>query len=244
MLGALKNTAERGLFAPLPHPQESRLITALSSLLPNRDFRLYSSDASLCGSLAAAGFPAAESFPDPALLPADAPGSTPNTEEGPPLPPPPAPVLWRPFLDAPPPDRFLIPVLPLPWPNALRVLALPTTQSAASPRAAPAFPPSELLSPVILAAATRCVYDLIAATPARGRVHYPRIEASLAKSAWERRRIYLHYKGVLDDGAYAGIFTHFLEQGFLLPPTQYQPLILPGILSQGEETELAGLLGF
>jgi hypothetical protein len=34
----------------------------------------------------------------------------------------------------------------------------------------------------------------------------------------------------------------FLEKGFLLPPSPHEPLILPGMLSQGEETKLANLL--
>jgi hypothetical protein len=52
----------------------------------------------------------------------------------------------------------------------------------------------------------------------------------------------LYPRDTPDDKAYAGIFRQFLEQGFLLPPSQDQPLILPGILSPGEEAKLAELL--
>jgi hypothetical protein len=221
LLRSLKNTAERGLFVPLPHPQENRVIKALTVLLPDMTFRLYRSDTALRCALNAGGCSA----------PVDAPLSDPA------IPAASTPIRWRPFLDiALPPACPLIPVLPLPWPDAPRVLALPSTLQDA------VFPASELLSPLTLAAATRSVYDLIAATPARGRVHYPRIEEALTKSSWKRRGIYLYCGANVDEYAYAEIFRQFLEQGFLIPPERNQPLILPGVLSAGEEAKLAGCL--
>jgi hypothetical protein len=186
------------------------------------DFRLYRGDTALIRAFGTAD------FPDPALFP-DLP--------------PPAPVLWRPFLEGVmSPDRPLVPVLPLCWPAPLRVLALPSALPLALGETTAGIPPSQLISPVTLAAATRSVYDLIAATPARGRVVYPRIEEALAEKKWLRRGIYLYRGPDLDDEAYGGVFTRFLEQGFLLPPTRDDPLILPGILSPGEEAKLARLL--
>jgi hypothetical protein len=38
------------------------------------------------------------------------------------------------------------------------------------------------------------------------------------------------------------LFSRFLENGFLIPPVPSHPLILPGILSPGEEAKLADLL--
>jgi hypothetical protein len=216
MLRALKNAAERGLYAPLPHSQERRFLKALSALLPGMSFRLYRGNGALLRALAV------EVLPDPAL------------EET--LPPPPAPLLWRPFLEL-PSDRPLVPVLPLLWPDTLRVLALPP----APPETAP--PASQLIPPAILAAATRGVYDLIAAQGVRGRQRYPRIEEALAEKKWLRRGIYLRRNAPVGDEAYAVLFQRFLEQGFLLPPVRRHPLILPGILSPGEEAKLAGLLG-
>jgi hypothetical protein len=98
------------------------------------------------------------------------------------------------------------------------------------------FPPSDLLSPVVLAAAVRGVYDLLAAAPDRANppFHKP--------GAWHRRGIYLWYTGAPDDASYEALFRRFLDQGFLLPPTRNLPAILPGLLSPGEETRLAGLL--
>ncbi|GHV28462.1 hypothetical protein AGMMS4952_12170 [Spirochaetia bacterium] len=262
LLRSLKNTAERGLFAPLPHPQENRFLKALSSLFamgspesPGLTFRLYRSDTALCHALISGGcfVPVDTPFPDPAI-PLASKTSTPTPAE-PPSPIGSTPLLWRPFMDmALPNDRPLIPVLPLPWPDAPRVLALPQAPASALPvdlppgqepalsrgRESAAFPPSEIISPLALTAATRSVYDLIAATPARGRVRYPRIEAALTKSTWRRQGIYLYCDA--DDKAYTDIFKQFLEQGFLIPPTQGLPLILPGVLSAGEETKLAACL--
>jgi hypothetical protein len=217
ILRALKNSAERGLYAPLPHSQEGRFRKALAALLPGMGFRLYRSDAALFRALGA------ERFPDPAL------------GEAMPLS---APLLWRPFLgSAPPQERPLIPVLPLPWPAALRVLALPPAPAETAP------PESQLIPPTILAAATRGVYDLIAANAVRARLSYPRVEEALAEKKWLRRGIYLCRSEPPDDEAYAALFRRFLEQGFLLPPVRTHPLILPGALSPGEEAKLAGLLG-
>jgi hypothetical protein len=223
ILRELKNTAERGLYAPLPHSQERRFLKALAALLPGMSFRLYRSAAALPQTPGTAG------FPDPAV------------EAN--MPPPPAAILWRPFLDsAPPEDRPLIPVLPQPWPAALSVLALPPAlvKAALSPPLSPSD--SQLIPPTILAAATRGIYGLIAANAARGSPRYPRVEKALGEKKWRRRGIYLCREGAPDDEAYAALFRLFLEQGFLLPPLRTQPLILPGTLSPGEEAKLADLL--
>jgi hypothetical protein len=230
VLRSLKNAAERGLHAPLPHAQEKRFHKALGALLPGMTFHLYRSDTALLRVLSAEGFPEpADAFPDPAL--------------GAAMPPPPAPMLWRPFLDSVPPrDRLLVPVLPLPWPEALRVLALPTGFA----ETAPVLLASQLIPPTILAAATRGVYDLIAVASVRGKPRYPRVEAALAGKPWLRwlrQGIYLCRADAPDNEAYAALFRRFLDQGFLLPPVQTQPLILPGALSPGEEAKLAALLG-
>jgi hypothetical protein len=223
VLRELKNAAERGLNSPLPHQQERRLYKALSALLPGMGFRLYRGGAAL---LRALGM---DAFPDPALG-SELPTALPSA----------APLLWRPFLDGvPPPDRALVPVLPQPWPDALCVLALPPApEEGAAAETVPAIPPSQLIPPTILAAATRGVYDLIAATPVRGRLDYPRVEQALAGNTWRRRGIYLSLSSAVDNGAYAALFQGFLDRGFLIPPVQTQPLILPGALSAGEEGKL------
>jgi hypothetical protein len=230
LLRELKNTASRGLFAPLPSRAEGRLRKALALLFPNRDARFYPDEASLRAALAKAGYPAAGPFPDPACR---------DFRPGPAS-------LWRPFLADPgeterwPQDvPALIPVLPLPWPGAPWTLL-------AEPSLAAAFPPSGLLSPVILAVAARCVHDLIAAFPGRGIKAFPRLKKALDQSGWSRRGIYLSppvHGGAGEDAAdYTAVFRRFLDAGFLLPPDSREPVILPASLSPGEEAKLAGLI--
>jgi hypothetical protein len=114
-----------------------------------------------------------------------------------------------------------------------------------------------MIPPFLLAPAVRGVYDLIAAAPLRARFRYPRIERALAEPGcpWERRGIYLFFKpaaagaagGLPAEGPEKGpsweaLFRRFLDGGFLLPPGPEEPLILPGIMSPGEEAKLAALL--
>jgi hypothetical protein len=260
VLREMKNTAERGLFAPLPNSLEGRFLKALSRLLPGRGFRVFPTEAALCRFLAAAGFSPA--VIDPAL-------SIGQSTEAPPAGPPESPlargrVLWRPFLDsaagqtAPgegsPPEsaeaagQALIPVLPLPWTSAPWVLALSTTDAAlgttnaalgttTAPEGA-----GELLSPVVLAAASRAVYDLIAAL-GRRRPPFPGITRALSGGGlWKRRGVYLSLSSAVDDDAYTALFRRFLDAGFLLPPGPGEPLILPPAMSPGEEAKLAALI--
>jgi hypothetical protein len=240
LLRELKNSANRGLSAPLPHPLERRFIKALSRLFPGRVFRVYADGASL--------------------------GAAPGTAPEAATPSPPGAILWRPFLDpraplAVPADApLLIPVLPgiqgwrpaggsMLLPRGLCVLALDPALDVR------AFPPQDMLSPVLLAAAVRGIYDLLAAAPLRGNPRFPKIDKALAKNGcpWRRRGIYLTHGGEEKAGASSGgnfpgarawevLFRGFLEEGFLLPPVPEQPLVLPGILSPGEEAKLAKLL--
>jgi hypothetical protein len=230
----IKNTAARGLAAPLPGFGEARLLAALARLLPGRDFRLYAGEGSLRRALAAAGYPPDMPFPDPALSPPE------TAEEGRGI------SLWRPFLDDPagkaggkaavfPDLPLLVPVLPLPWPGAPQVLAIAKAGGGI-------FPPSDLLSSVILAAAARSIYDLAAASPERGAVPFPRIRKALSPDFWRRRGIYFSPARSRTGEEHAALFCRFLEAGFLAPPDPCLPLILPAVLSPGEEAKLAALL--
>jgi hypothetical protein len=102
------------------------------------------------------------------------------------------------------------------------------------------FPPSDNIAPITLAPATRAIYDLIA-SPERGSPRFPRIDAALSNSPWRKQGIYCSLAKPLGERDYAALFHRFLEGGFLLPPTQNAPLILPGTLSAGEEAKLAAL---
>jgi hypothetical protein len=164
--------------------------------------------------------------------------------------------VWRPFLDIPSGPLF-IPVLPFPFPGAPAVLVLdPEADSALE-----GVLPVETVSPTALAAAARCVWDLIAA-PGRGKPCFPKLAlnqdsagnlASMASRNWRRLGIYLSYLPGGDSvrpvsggdvESYPALFRRFLDAGFLLPPSPSLPAILPGELSRGEEAKLAELLGF
>ncbi|MDR2759259.1 MAG: hypothetical protein LBB78_07760 [Spirochaetaceae bacterium] len=226
VLRDFKNTAERGLFAPFPHPLAGRFVKALTRLFPGGDFRVYANEISLYRALEQAGFH--DGFSDPAFSPNPAPrtGAIP---------------LWRPFLKTGEPGFTFSPdipvqrpVLPLPWPGAPQVLILEKSQSRR-------FPPSDPVSPVILAAGIRGIYDLIAA-PERGNLRFFKIEKALARNRWQRQGIYLTLPEIPDTASYGDLFRDFFDRGFLLPPAPNQPLILPGVLSPGEEAALAELL--
>ena len=94
VVGELKNAAERGLFAPFPHPLEKRFINALGSIFPDRAFRLYADSFSLFQALAQAGFD---------------PENDKNIS------------LWRPFLDM---DEASVMIPVLPWPLGPEVLVI------------------------------------------------------------------------------------------------------------------------
>ena len=220
VLREIKNTASRGLFAPFPHFTEERYTKSLSKLLPGYCFRLYSA---------------------PPL------GLETLFKNG-------AAGLWRPFIDLNSPflitsnsPSILIPVLPgiQSWRNnlplGLCVLAAQSDSLLAE------LPVSEILPPVLLAAAARGVYDIIA-SPERTKLNYPRIFKALQNSKWERQGVYLNLKDETQfspsekSAEWETLFNQFLEAGFLLPPTPSQPLILPGGLSDGEEARLARCL--
>jgi hypothetical protein len=221
LLRELKNTASRGLYAPFPHFLEGRYRTALSRIFPGRDFRFYAAPPPQLHTLVGGHTVA----------------------------------LWRPFInsaaplsvteDAPP---VLIPVVPgiQGWrgglPLGLCALAVRNGFDT------PPFPPGDFLPPVLLAAAARGIYDLIAAgrTAATERANpvYRHIDKALINhQIWQRQGLYLSLKQAPSNEEWAALFRRFLDNGFLLPPVSSQPAILPGVLSPGEEAKLAALLG-
>jgi hypothetical protein len=124
----------------------------------------------------------------------------------------------------------------LPWPLGPAVLALDKSLEAS-------FPQGELIAPALLAPAARAIYDLAARIRSPNRQRFYRIEKALAAAksgVWRRRGIYLTTQ--VDMEEYAQLFRSFLEAGFLLPPSADEPVILPAVLSKGEETKLAELL--
>ena len=153
--------------------------------------------------------------------------------------------LWRPFSDPAEPLKvpenppILIPVVPgiQTWRNGL-----PLGLCVLAVKDGAAVGNGDFLPPVLLAVAARGIYDLISAAKARANPTYPRIDKALKNSHWQRGGIYLTPRQEPSQTEWAALFRRLLEGGFLLPPHPSQPLILPGVLSPGEEAKLALLL--
>ena len=105
------------------------------------------------------------------------------------------------------------------------------------------LPPSEILSPVLLAVAARGIYDLLA-SPLRAKPGVFKLlqDSFLSEKGWHREGIYLYMKKEPKTGEWPVLFQKFMDAGFLLPPTPLQPLILPGELSEGEAAKLCTVL--
>ena len=228
ILRELKNAAERGLFSPLPHPMEKRFFKSLSTLFPDHTFRLYMDSGSLYRTLENAGFTGGV----PLLRPFFG-------DEGSGI------GAWGSYelssferhkqlsLPIELPGQLCIPVLPLPLGPLVLVLAKNLDAS---------FPPSEIIPPVVLAPATRALYDLAANICKPKFQRYAKIEKALGagKSLWRRHGIYLTTEVTGEE--YETLFKCFLDGGFLLPPSPDEPVILPAFMSKGEEVKLALLL--
>ena len=225
VLAELKNAAERGLFAPLPHPLERRFLKALTAFFPGRAFRLFRNEDALRQALTEAGLsPAIDApFADPAF-PCRGGEKAPVS-------------LWRPFLEETVTDTVFVPVLP--WPQGPAVLVLPESMEDT-------FPAGELIPPVLLAAAARALYNLAAVRKTfgvkRGGPEYPKLRKALDGGQWQRRGIYLTAKADTSGETYRTLYLRFLEGGFLLPPVLEEPAVLPLVMSAGEESKLAKLL--
>jgi hypothetical protein len=200
---------------------ERRFFKPLGEFFPNHSFRLYMSESSLYRALEEAGFTGP--FRDPAF-----PENDDKKERV---------SLWRPFLKTMTglgsEETVLIPVLP--WPLGPEVLVFEKSLENN-------FPQGELIPPVLLAPAARALYDLAAVMKARTFPRFQKIEKAVASSRWQRRGIYLTVKPEMDREEYAALFRNFLEGGFLIPPSQTEPLILPASMSDGEESKLAKIL--
>jgi len=150
--------------------------------------------------------------------------------------------LWRPYAD--PSDPFavndaplLVPVIPgiQNWRGGMPLgLFVAAVKNGLDLK----LPPGDTLSPIVLASAARSIYDILA-SPQRGKPKLPRIAKALRNNRWRRSGIYLVLKEKSSPQEWETLFNKFLEAGFLLPPAQEQPVILPGEMSGGEEAKLA-----
>jgi hypothetical protein len=152
--------------------------------------------------------------------------------------------LWRPFY---PPEYDIVrrrdgekdaafrPVLPFPLAPAVIVCEKGREKD---------YPDAGFVPPLLLAAAARAVYDLLA-QPERGLMRFMRIkkvfEQPETRENWRLDGIYIRPVRTDAGKNWPVVFRHFLDNGFLLPPSPSDPLIIPGELSRGEESALANL---
>ena len=256
----LKNAAERGLFSSMPHPMEQRFFRVLDSFFPGRGYRLYQDESALYRALKKAGFSAGKSCFANGEVYANvclwrpfvkAVGNKADLESD----------LCGDWRNA----SVFIPVLPLPLGPA--VLVFDKDQDISFP-SGDIIPPV-LLAPALrslydLAAAIKekkmnrgrpryQKIDRMFSNPKSGRQKPGRQETDgidavepysggLPGLIWRRSGIYLSVDKEIGMDKYTALFRLFLEGGFLIPPSPQDPLILPGLLSAGEEAKLADLL--
>jgi hypothetical protein len=199
----MKNTAERGLFTPLPSTAGRRFTQALERLFPNKIFKVYADWSAV---------PDYKKFP-----------------------------VWRPFYPEPflatiQKERVFRPILPFPFAPAVIVCDKTFSDK---------YPPAGFVSPLLLAAATRAVYDMLAC-PKRGLMRLRLIKKTLEQPEiqinWRLDGIYIYPARGNAVKNWSTYFRGFADGGFLLPPGPDEPLILPDELSKGEESALSELL--
>lgn len=143
--------------------------------------------------------------------------------------------VWRPFYTALAGGGEARPILPFPLAPAVIVCDRDRESG---------YPSGGFVAPVLLAAATRAVYDLLA-RPERGVMRFKRIKEAFnrpeTRENWRMDGIYIRPARADAGKDWTQVFRRFLDGGFLLPPGPEDPLILPGELSEGEETALANL---
>jgi hypothetical protein len=133
----------------------------------------------------------------------------------------PAIAYWRPFYTGSQRADVVVPLIPLAVSSAPVIICFK--------RKLPAdFPPSEIISPLLLAGLVRSGYDLLQ----YGTGEWYTDELLKHASGWKQQGIYItaEFKQEL----YGKVFQTFLEQGFVLSPYYPGPNILPGELSEGE----------
>jgi hypothetical protein len=140
--------------------------------------------------------------------------------------------VWRPYMKWGGGDALAV------LPHSLAPVAL-----VSRPQSDDTSVPSHIqgLSPVILALTTQAIYNVLRC-PERGTTVPGRVDEALADGPWTRTGIYARLKERATDEDWTRIFRRFLDAGFLIPPTQRDPLIVPGELSPGEEKALAECL--
>lgn len=147
--------------------------------------------------------------------------------------------VWRPFSSLPDWEKAgaFRPVLPFPLAPAVVVCEKSFLDD---------YPSGGYVSPLLLTAATRSIYDMLAC-PERSVMRFAAIKKAFelpeTQKNWRLDGIYIYpVNADMTEEVWGLTFRRFMEGGFLLPPDRYSPLILPSELSKGEERALANLL--
>ncbi|MDR2842660.1 MAG: hypothetical protein LBV52_05610 [Spirochaetaceae bacterium] len=221
LVKALKNTAERGLFAPFPGFYEKRLTKALSHIFKNKVFYFYSCENLCCENLC-------EKSLEKSLAKNLPPQNTNSIK------------LWRPFSSFNTDIPFFKALMPCPIAPSIYV-----ADKNMQPLDIPA---SDILPPVILACTVQAVNNFIT-NKDRGSAKFQKINDIFlngGKENFVQEGIYIYAHNKINNDQnndqWEKLFYHFLKEGFLFPPFLDDPLILPDTLSKGEEDKLCSLL--
>jgi hypothetical protein len=250
----VKAAVDLGLARPLPSIRSRRLERELFARWPGwAAVRLYRDEGRALAALARALGPAADPsrlLLDPARRPPDAsvrpasPSAGPSGSGAEPaFPGPrtePAALVLRPFADA-LGDIDPAPALPaalplLPCPRAFAPCAILFRDPSLAERAGE----SDLVPPMLLAAASRSLAELARFSRTYGEAHWRRVDRRLGPF-FERRGPYLYARAT--QGDYEALFRAALGSGVLLSPDPGLPSIVPGDFDDGELAALAKALG-
>lgn len=124
----------------------------------------------------------------------------------------------------------MILVSPFPFAGGC-TLAVFSDRVTADPARAGAIPPSDSISPALLAALARSWSDLAAALCTRAEADWAKYDRFISP-LWDRRGPYLVPK--TRPSRYAEFFSSCLERGVLISPDYHTPSIVPMVADAGE----------
>lgn len=196
----LKNEIDKGLYAPYPSLWNHRLEQALHRLFPGYGaMRVFSNFDRALEKTAKDQWP---------VDPLDISPETANLD---------GPAWGRPLLPNHPLSRILFPILPVPGIDIQPVLFGNASDS---------LPPSDPVSPILLAALTRSCLAVSSTDACSTESIKP----------WEMRGPYMLWRGKEDD--YTQWFDALFERSVLIAPAYNRPSVLPPDLSPGERMKV------
>ena len=205
----LKNTFSKGLYAPYPSVYERRFYRGLAVLFPEYDdFRVYRNLERVRMIFQELGVPMVDSLENHRAA------------------------FWRPFLpesveklySLPGNPNYVIPVLPCPG-NFYPVTVCVKKKEGND------LPQSDPVSPALLAALTRSIYELEKFSKQYNEDLWKRFPAPF----WERKGPYLLFR---QGNELPELFRKCLKNGILIPPDDGSPGIIPAAWTEGEVTFL------